>query len=593
MPATKTATKEATARDVLRIMWQSVRHYKGLAILILLCGIAAAVLDAFRPWVLKQLFDLLETNTPSATAIDIFFPTILLYAGLQVGGWMLWRIIGYADAYFQTGVMIDLEKRAFNYLLGHSYQFFADSFAGAIVKKVGRLSRAFESLADEIVLRFIRTGIFLTASVIGLYFQYPLLAWIFFVWTCVFIASQYFVAKWTSAAKSEEAKLDSEVGSVLSDVVSNAVTVKLFPAFTYETGRFAEVNARYGKARTKSWLRLETVVAMQAFLMVFIEIGLMYAGVLYWQRGVLTLGDVVFIQTTILMVFSRLWDFGNTFRHVANSFANGKEMVEIMMLPHGITDAKNARGLQVKKGEIKFQNVDFSFGKNKVLKDFSVDIKPNEKVALVGPSGAGKTTITQLLFRFYDLQSGKILIDGQDIAKATQDSLRDAISLVPQEPVLFHRTLMDNIRYGRRDATDDEVIEAAKKAHCHEFITALPFGYDTFVGERGIKLSGGERQRVAIARAILKNAPILVLDEATSALDSESESLIQDALRALMHDKTVIVIAHRLSTIMQMDRILVIEQGKIAADGSHAELLAKQGTYQKLWNIQAGGFTSE
>jgi ATP-binding cassette subfamily B protein len=218
-------------------------------------------------------------------------------------------------------------------------------------------------------------------------------------------------------------------------------------------------------------------------------------------------------------------------------------------------------------------------------------VRSGEKVALVGPSGAGKSTIVKILFRFYEITRGKILIDGQDISRVTQESLRDQISLVPQEPILFHRTLRENIRYGRPGASDEEVVEAARQAHCHEFISGLDKGYDTYVGERGIKLSGGERQRVAIARAILKNAPILVLDEATSSLDSESEALIQDALRVLMRDKTVIVIAHRLSTIMQMDRIIVLENGTVADMGTHQELLRTEGgLYKKLWQLQAGGF---
>jgi ATP-binding cassette subfamily B protein len=268
-------------------------------------------------------------------------------------------------------------------------------------------------------------------------------------------------------------------------------------------------------------------------------------------------------------------------------------MTEILLKPHEITDSKSAKPLAVNQGEIKFNNLSFSYIKGvEVLKNFNLTIKPKEKMALIGPSGGGKSTIVKLLLRFYDLTSGQILIDKQNLAKVTQDSLREQIAFVPQEPILFHRSLIDNIRYGNNRATDEEVIRASKLAHAHEFITGFRQGYQTLVGERGIKLSGGERQRVAIARAILKNAPILVLDEATSSLDSESEMYIQDALKNLMKNKTVIVIAHRLSTILQVDRIVVVENGQISEMGKHKELLKlKDGVYQKLWQIQAGGFS--
>lgn len=281
-------------------------------------------------------------------------------------------------------------------------------------------------------------------------------------------------------------------------------------------------------------------------------------------------------------------------RRLYEGFADAHEMIVILETPHDVQDTPTANALTVSEGAITLKDVGFNFNETRViLEDFSLEIPGGQKVALVGPSGAGKSTITKLLLRLYNVTSGHITIDSQDIAEVTQDSLREAISFVPQEPILFHRSLMDNIRYGRLDATDDEVFEAARKAHCHEFIELLKDGYGTLVGERGVKLSGGERQRVAIARAILKNAPILVLDEATSSLDSESEALIQDALRVLMEGKTVVVIAHRLSTIMTMDRIVVVEGGKVVADGTHDELLTQGGLYHKLWSIQAGGFITD
>jgi len=273
------------------------------------------------------------------------------------------------------------------------------------------------------------------------------------------------------------------------------------------------------------------------------------------------------------------------------SFADAEEMVEILNTPHDIKDAPGAAALRVTNGQIQFRDVSFSFHETReVLHKINLTVNSHEKIALIGPSGAGKSTIVKLLFRLYDVSDGSVLIDGRPINRVTQESLHANLSLVPQDPILFHRSLMENIRYGRRNATNKEVVEAARLAHCVDFIEELPNKYETFVGERGIKLSGGERQRVAIARAILKNAPILVLDEATSSLDSRSEMLIQDALKKLMKGKTVIVIAHRLSTIRQMDRIVVFEKGRIIDTGTHEELLAKGGLYNQLWNLQAGGF---
>ena len=287
----------------------------------------------------------------------------------------------------------------------------------------------------------------------------------------------------------------------------------------------------------------------------------------------------------------KVFSFSRIVRDIYQSYADAKEMVEIMKLPPAIQDAPDAKPLQSSRGEIVFDQVNFHFNPSKpVLRSISVTIKAGEKVALVGPSGAGKSTFVKLLLRFHDVKEGAIKIDGQDIRNVTKASLYEAISLVPQDPVLFHRSLRENIRYGKPSASDEEVEQAAKLAHCDEFIRETAAGYDTFVGERGIKLSGGERQRVAIARAILKNAPILVLDEATSSLDSHSESLIQEALQNLMQGRTTIVIAHRLSTIRKMDRIVVIDNGQVIEQGTHDELTQRDGLYSHLWELQAGGF---
>jgi ABC-type multidrug transport system fused ATPase/permease subunit len=342
----------------------------------------------------------------------------------------------------------------------------------------------------------------------------------------------------------------------------------------------------------RSWRADAFVQAAQEILALAVQVGLLMGAVLLWQKGLVTVGDFVLIQVYVLGLIDRVWGIGNTLRRVYDGFADASEMLDIIERPLAITDAQGAKPLALGSGRIELRDVTFAFDSERpVLKGFSFAIAGGEKVALVGPSGAGKSTITRLLLRLYDPSEGAVTIDGQDIKTITQESLRKAISYVPQESVLFHRSLKENIAYGKPEASDEEIIEAAKRAHCHDFISTLPQGYETLVGERGIKLSGGERQRVAIARAILKNAPILILDEATSSLDSESEAHIQAALVELMQGKTVIAIAHRLSTIMKMDRIIVMEQGNVVLTGTHRELVAGEtNLYKKLWDIQAGGF---
>jgi len=505
--------------------------------------------------------------------------------------YICWRGQGFFASYLQAHVMADLETSSFRYLLKHSYKFFSDNFAGSLVRRIGRLSRGYERIQDEVSYRFLPLFVTIIATFIGLFLKFPVIAFVFLGWLVLIIIFNYIGARWKLKTDVLRAEKDSEVTGVCSDAVSNVNTIHLFSGQKFEDQHFTEVKNSWSRLQTWGWRQGEIIFAIQAFFMLMLEVGVMYFGLKLWMKGQVSAGDLVFLQSYVYAVFHRVWDLSRGFRGLYESFADAKEMVTILNTKHEICDDKKAKPLKIKQGKIEFKKINFYFQKNhRVLKDFSLTVKPQEKIALVGPSGAGKTTVTKLLLRFFDLKKGHILVDGQNITRVTLESLRNDISLVPQDPVLFHRTILENIRYGQREATDKEVIEAAKKAHCHEFIENLPNGYKTYVGERGIKLSGGERQRVAIARAILKNAPILILDEATSSLDSESESLIQEALKELMKDKTVMVIAHRLSTIMQMDRIAVIENGHVVASGTHNDLLEEEGTYQKLWRIQAGGF---
>ena len=587
-------TSHINTGQILKVYWEHVRRYKGRAFLILLLVTAANIVDVIIPLFYKRFFDVLAGDlvVEGQETASVLVGTLLIVAVLHGLIWLGWRSSNLVSNWFQPRVMADLEHTSLANLHEHSYRFFSNNFAGSLVRKVARISRSFEDVADQVQFHFVPLVILLTGNLIVLWTRSHLLASVLFAWTLVFMTFNVFYARWKLKYDFARAAIDSEVTGVLADSITNAITTKLFTGAEYEKGLFRDVVERLRRANMFTWNLNEILEATQSALMFVIEFVVMYLAIKLWQQGLLTIGDFALIQGYLIGIFMKIWDFGRAVRKVFSALADADEMVEILNLPREVKDARGAKELQVQTGRIEFQHVFFSFNKTRrVLRDMNLVIEPREKVALVGSSGSGKSTMTKLLFRFYDIERGKILIGNQNIAKVTQESLRQHIALVPQEPILFHRSIMENIRYGRRDATDEEVIEAAKKAHAHEFIGGLQNGYETFVGERGVKLSGGERQRIAIARAILKNAPILVLDEATSSLDSESEALIQDALGELMRDKTTIVIAHRLSTIMRMDWILVIDNGQVVDSGTHKQLLRKkENIYKKLWEIQAGGF---
>lgn len=579
-------------RPVLRVFWEHARHYKLAVFLVVFFHAGVHVIETIIPLYYKKFFDVLASaSSPTEDVVQKLFFLIFIIAGLYALAWLFRRINQFANIYVQPHVKADLMRTSFAYLEHHSYKFFANNFSGSLVRRVNRLDRSFETLADQIHYVYLPFLVTFPIIITVLFVRHWLLGAVFTVWLIIFIATQYRVTVWKQKYNIALAAKDSETTGVLSDSISNITTVKSFAGERKEYSMIYAITEELRCLRFKTWTIDEWINTVQGALFIVVEISLLYAAVLLWRQGLVTVGDFALIQAYVIRAFDQVWSLGQTMRKSYEAIADAHEMVEILHTPHEVEDNPRAKELTVKKGEIAFADVAFNFNETRsILKNFNLHIAGGEKVALVGPSGAGKTTVTKLLFRFYDILAGNILIDGQNIAGVTQESLRKMISLVPQEPILFHRTLMENIRYGKFDASDEEVMEAAKKAHCHEFISQLPEGYGTYVGERGIKLSGGERQRVAIARAILKNAPMLVLDEATSSLDSESEMLIQDALSVLMQEKTVIVIAHRLSTIMKMDRIIVMEEGDIIAMGTHEELLRKDGVYKKLWEIQAGGF---
>lgn len=578
-------------RSILRVYFAHARRYPRAALAILITSIAVHGIYVSVPWFFKKFFDTLTSSLTTAQIAGELFNLLVIIAALAVTSWALYRIIGFTNAYFEAHVMTDLFQTSFRNLMGHSYHFFADNFTGSLVRRVNRLSRAFEEIVDQSVGQLVPLGVSIIGVLLVLFQRHTLLGAVLLGWVVAFILLHWRIALWKLKYDLAKAEKDSETTGVISDALTNAITIKLFSRQRYEQERYNQITNELRGIRLFTWRIGENVEALQGALMVAIEIFLYFTWLRLWQKGVLTVGDFVLIQSFLVILFHRLWDFGRVVRRIYEACADATEMVEILETPFEVKDIPAARPIAVSQGQVEFKNVEFRFHRTrKILDSFNLLVRPGEKVALVGSSGAGKSTIVGLILRFFDVYGGEILIDGQNIACVTQNSLRGNVSLVPQEPILFHRTLMENIRYGRIEATDEEVIKAARLAHCHEFISKFPQGFDTYVGERGIKLSGGERQRVAIARAILKNAPILILDEATSSLDSKVEALIQSALRTLMKDKTAIVIAHRLSTIRQMDRILVIGKGKIVDEGTHDELIRKEGIYKNLWEIQAGGF---
>ncbi len=582
-----------TTRKTYAIFWRHARKYPWHLTVIIACLTAAISVESIIPFFYKRFFDLLAASRTPRPEIASGLTTIIFHVFLLWGiVWLFYRIEMFFNAYFEPRVHADIANTCFDYLHHHSHGFFLNRFVGSLVRRVNRFADAFEAISDRALLDLFPMILRALITMAVLWYWHRFLGLLILVWLVIFFAANYLFARYKLKYDIIDAAADTEVSGRLADTITNNVNIKVFTAFKDEMRGFEDLTEKKRRAWMFTWRLSAGIEGVQAAFMITLEFLIMYFAIQLWSQGLLTIGDFALIQSYLIAMFRRLWDFWRMIRDIYRRLADAEEMTEILETPHGVRDISAAHALAVGKGEVEFRGVSFTYTKTRdVINNFNLKINPGEKVGLVGPSGAGKSTLVSLIFRFFDVQAGGIYIDGQNIAEVTQESLRQNVALVPQDPLLFHRTLRENIHYGKRDATDKEVMTAARQAHCDEFIGRLSHGYDTLVGERGIKLSGGERQRVAIARAILKNAPILVLDEATSSLDSHSEGLIQDALSGLMRGKTTIVIAHRLSTIMKMDRIVVIRSGEIYEAGTHDELVQKPGgLYRKLWELQAGGF---
>jgi len=517
---------------------------------------------------------------------SIFFIVILLPFG-----WCFGRATQYFISKFQSAVIKDLHDFSFAKLHGHSYMFFADNFSGSLVSKSRKFVRAFEVMHDILIDRFWTCFVLFAAIFTVFFIQARLIAFIFLAMSITYISIVFLMSRKKVEYDLAEAAADSQVTGYLADSITNVLSIKSSSALNREVKDFKKVTGKEAGLRLRAWMFGNKINAIQSAISMAVQIIVAFATGYLWLRGDISAGLFVLVQSYSNTIGNNFWDLGQASTKFTKSLSDMKEIVDIFKQTPDVLDMPKPEKLGIQEGNIEIKNMSFVYASGtSVFNDFSLKINSGEKVGLVGHSGAGKSTFTKLLMRFVEISGGEILIDGQNIRNITQDDLRNSISYIPQEPVLFHRSIRDNIAYNKPDATQAEIIKSAKDAHAHEFINNLKHGYDTLVGERGIKLSGGERQRVAIARAMLKDSPILVFDEATSSLDSVSESYIQDAFRKLMEGKTTIVIAHRLSTVQKMDRIIVLDRGQIVEQGTHKELLNKHGVYAGLWSHQTGGF---
>lgn len=588
-------------KTLFPFIWHFLRPHKSIVTICVLLAVAAGFWGPFNSMLIKQLINLL----PSVAGGDIsilIFPASLVVINFVVFDNFTWRGVNYIWATFVPVIVNKVMADTMGYVLSHSHQFYQNNLSGQLSKQIGNLADGMTRIITSTAVNFLRGASLLLTAFIAAYFVNPIFCIILVTWFAFFASTSILMSKKLVALSDVQASKESIVVGELVDSLSNSSNVRIFSRKSYENRRMIPFFSKQQKAYTATYMYSTILSCIQggliATMMAFSTFFLVYL----YGKGLVTVGDFALILGLSMETGHMMWFTMSEVDEFNKAVGRCKQSLMSLMLPIEIVDKPIASVLKCHNGEITFNNVQFDyqvqptpeaspdFSTEPLFQNKSVEILQGQKVGLVGFSGSGKSTFVNLIMRFFDVTHGAILIDGQDIRDVTQDSLRENIAMIPQDPSLFHRSLLENIRYGRIDATDKEIIDAAKKAHAHEFIEKLPQRYDSLVGERGVKLSGGQRQRIAIARAILKNAPILILDEATSQLDSVTENLIQESLWELMQNKTTIVIAHRLSTLLHMDRILVFDKGKIVEDGTHDALLANNGLYRTLWDAQVGGF---
>ncbi|CAM2952078.1 ABC transporter ATP-binding protein [Legionella steigerwaltii] len=571
-------------------IWHFLKPYRAVVVLFILLALLAGFWGPFNSLLIKAFINTLAAKTPTDMS-SLYWIAGLLVLNFIIFDNVTWRTLGYLNYKYEAYIKNQIVSQTFEYVLGASTQFFQDNLSGRIADQITTLADNLEIILHRVSLDFLRGSSLLVVSFITAYYVNAVFFYILFLWFIAFATFSIWMSARLVQLSDNHASSESQLSGQLVDSLANQSNIRIFSKKTYEVERMNHFFCLVQQAFQRKELFIVLLCCAQGG-MIAVMMGLSCITLIHlYSKGLVSIGDFALILGLSMELGHMMWYTMYQVDQFNQALGKVRQSLNALVTPHDIKDQNNASQLVITQGRIEFSKVKFHYHSGySLFQNKSVIIEAGQKVGLVGYSGSGKSTFVNLILRLYDIVNGQILIDGQDISEVTQESLRQGIAIIPQDPTLFHRSLMDNIRYGKTDAADEEVILASQKAHAHEFISLLPEGYDALVGERGIKLSGGQRQRIAIARAILKNAPILILDEATSQLDSITESNIQESLWELMQGKTTLVIAHRLSTLLHMDRILVFDKGHIVEDGTHTELLNLGGLYKTLWNAQVGGF---
>ncbi len=577
-----------TLAKLLPYLWQ-YRWRVGIALAFL---VAAKAANVGVPVLLKYLVDAM-TITPGSPQALLVVPVglIVAYGALRLSTSLFTELRELVFAKATEGTARSISLQVFRHLHALSLRFHLERQTGGMTRDIERGTRAVHSLISYSLYSIVPTLIEVTMVLTVLAVKFDVwFAWITIAALVVYITFTITVTEWRTKFRKEMNEIDSTAHSRAIDSLLNYETVKYFNNEDFEARRYDENLERLRKAGLKSQSTLSLLNTGQQLIIATALVAMLWRATLGVAEGRLTLGDMVMINAFMIQLYIPLNFLGVIYREIKQSLTDLDKMFVLLERNREVDDAPGAKPLQVTQGHVRFENVSFAYDANRpILHDLTFEIPPGKTVAVVGPSGAGKSTLARLLYRFYDISGGSLSIDGQDIRQVTQGSLRGAVGIVPQDTVLFNDTVEYNIAYGRTGASRSEVEAAAKAAHIHAFIASMPKGYETMVGERGLKLSGGEKQRVAIARTLLKNPPILIFDEATSALDSANERAIQAELKSVSQGKTALVIAHRLSTVVDAHEIVVLEAGRIVERGPHAELLAREGRYAQMWRMQQAG----